>query len=130
MATKKSFKEKVIKVLLRDENTDSISELRIASWIVNGKETKPKLERRDKYISSEGEEKPGKAKGLSITDISFVLKNGPMILNFMGGNLSPQQKINQESPANGPKPQKDESLINHVDGEKRSKSIINRGSDF
>ena len=87
----KIFKEKVIKVLMRDERqSGEISELRIASWLVDGKQTPPRMERRDKYVDQEGVEKPGKAKGLSVTDCEYIVKHWDELkpLFLMGATAS------------------------------------------
>ena len=67
---------KVIKVLSRqDYDKGGASELRIISWIVNGSTKPPTLERREKWATEGGEERAGKAKGLSASDVWYILEN-------------------------------------------------------
>ena len=60
------------------------SELRIIAWIVNGSEKSPQLERREWWMSEDGTRRPGKAKGFSVNDFEFILKNREAIGQFMG----------------------------------------------
>jgi len=70
------IKVNVVKVLSRQEyEKGGASELRIIEWIVNGNKKAPTLERREKWIGHDGEERAGKAKGLSASDVWIILEN-------------------------------------------------------
>ena len=89
----KDIKEKIIKVLQRDVSQDGkwISELRVACFVINGKPSPLRLERRDKYVDASGEEKSGKCTGLTVADCDNVVKNWATIRPLMaGGAPAPQ----------------------------------------
>jgi len=60
------------------------SELRVIAWIVNGSEKAPQLERREWWMTEDGTRRPGKAKGLTVQDFAFVVKNAREIAQAMG----------------------------------------------
>lgn len=105
----KNIRELVIKVLMRDERASGdVSELRIASWMIDNKQTPPRLERREKYTDGEGHEKPGKAKGLSVTDCEYMVKNWatlkPLFLVTGGSAPAPRKPVAPGTPAAPPPP--------------------------
>lgn len=75
----KDFKQKIHDVYIHDEFKTGGSDLRMISWVVNGKEMDAKLERRDYFMDSEGQRKNGKAKGYSAKDFEFIVANAPKI---------------------------------------------------
>ena len=81
----KDFKERVYKVFKHDEYKTGGSELRVMAWIMDGKELPARLERRDYYITENGERRNGKCKGFTYEDVSFVMQNGDEIQNIMVG---------------------------------------------
>ena len=85
---KADIEEKIIKVLRQNQSDDESvkSELRILNWIVDGKVTPVKLERRDFWKDKEGVWKPGKCRGLSDSDVIFILEHGVEIGRYMGFN--------------------------------------------
>jgi len=65
----KDIKHKPIKVYQRNDAPDgtSKSELLVEKWVIDGKETQPKLVRRD-FFGAEGDWKAGKARGKTQSD--------------------------------------------------------------
>jgi len=79
------IKENVLKLLKRDEyKRGGISELRIVAWVIDGKQGQPLLERREKWVTEDGNEKLGKSKGLPASDVWIILENAPEIGKIMG----------------------------------------------
>lgn len=88
------IKEKIIKVFKRDASArGNISELRVISWVVDGKVRAPKFERREKYTTEDGEhERPGKAGGLTLEDLAFVADHYEEIVAAMTGKTEPKKE--------------------------------------
>ena len=73
-------------------------QLRLVDWIVDGKATGVKLERRDFWESENGEEKLGKAKGLSYNDLSKIFEIWPEVQAIMTGQKAPRKADDDEFP--------------------------------
>ena len=80
---------------LEDEKGKQISksELMTESWIVNGRETPPKIIRREFFPNKDGGWKAGKAKGLSQSDYYILLKRRKEIAPTLGMPASELDKI-------------------------------------
>lgn len=76
---------KVYKVYKEDQYKAGTSELRLISWVVNGKPMPPRLERRDFFYGTDGSKKTAKCKGLTYEDITFIVDNAREIQNLMVG---------------------------------------------
>ena len=61
---------KIVKELTTQEGRGGSNKLRIVRWIVDGKDTGALLEKRNFYLTKDGEEKMGKAKGFNLADVS------------------------------------------------------------
>jgi len=67
---------RVEKVYLNNENKRGGSELRLVTWIINGKPRHPRLERRVYFYKGEEMTKwIGKAKGFDLTDMKLIREN-------------------------------------------------------
>ncbi len=77
MAQAKDIREDVLWVIQEQQNEKSGggTDLRIIRWIVDGKPGKPMLEKRDWYLSEDGDRKAGKAKGMTAGDFYLIVKN-------------------------------------------------------
>jgi hypothetical protein len=85
MAQAKDIKEKVLWVIDSKENEKQGggSDLRVIQWIIDGKPTKPGLEKRDWYLDDEGNRKNGKAKAFNSYDLVKVITNLKRIASLM-----------------------------------------------
>lgn len=80
----KSFEAKIHKVYVHDQYKSGGSEIRLVTWVVNGKANPVKLERRDYFHKGEeGFKISGKVKGFSQKDMKFLEAHMPEILPFM-----------------------------------------------
>lgn len=79
----KMIEGKVVKVLMSQETYGGNNQIRIVRWIVDGKDTGAQLEKRNFFVSKEGEEKMGKAKGFTLTDLQFIVQNWKEIESLM-----------------------------------------------
>lgn len=59
-------------------------QLRLVSWVVDGKEYKPSFEKREVWVDDSGHSKSGKAKGFSEFDVRQFIKHLPRICQIMG----------------------------------------------
>lgn len=78
MAEKKDIKEKVLWVIdsKTNERSGGGTDLRVVQWIVDGKPTKPGLEKREWFEDRDsGERKVGKAKAMTSFDLAKVITN-------------------------------------------------------
>ncbi len=77
MAQAKDIREKVLWVIQSQENQKGGggTDLRVIQWIIEGKPTKPALEKRDWFLSDDGDRKLGKAKGMTAGDLYLIIKN-------------------------------------------------------
>ena len=93
--TTKDIKHNVIAVWRSDPSEDgaSKSELMTESWIINGRETAPKIARREFYQTKDGQWKSGKAKGLSQADFWLILEKAREIAPTIGMPASNIDKI-------------------------------------
>ncbi len=77
MAQQKDIREKVLWVIQSNENQKGGggTDLRVIQWVIDGKPSKPMLEKRDWYLTEEGDRKAGKAKGMAAGDLYLIIKN-------------------------------------------------------
>ena len=73
----------VVKVLSNQESGMGQNQLRIVRWIVDGKDTGALLEKRNFFTTKDGDERMGKAKGMNMTDIQYILDNIEEIKSLM-----------------------------------------------
>jgi hypothetical protein len=73
----KDIKEKVLWVIesRANEKSGGGTDLRVVQWLVNGKPTKPGLEKREWYNDQEGDRKLGKAKAFNSYDLAAIILN-------------------------------------------------------
>ncbi|MFN0117372.1 MAG: hypothetical protein ACKVQC_03640 [Elusimicrobiota bacterium] len=71
----KNIECNVVKVLMSQESGRGTNQLRIVRWIVDGKDTGALLEKRNLYTTKDGEERMGKAKGFTLSDVNFIVQN-------------------------------------------------------
>ena len=90
----KDIKHKPIKVFSSNDASDgtSKSELLVETWVIDGKETQPKLARRDSF-GAEGDWKAGKAKGMNQSDLLIILDNCEEIGIHLGIPASKIQEV-------------------------------------
>ena len=76
--------ENVHKVFSEKQNMQGGNQMRLVSWVINGKPTPVRLERREYYIKGEqGQRINGKAKGFTYEDILFIEENIEEIKELM-----------------------------------------------
>ena len=75
---------KVVKVLQEQKSMGGSNQIRIVRWVVDGKDTGAQLEKRNFYLSKEGEEKIGKAKGFNKEEVKYLADNWKDIEKLMG----------------------------------------------
>lgn len=109
----KDIRHKPIKVLQSSEAEDgkTKSELMVEAWIIDGKETTPKIVRRDFFNTKEGNWKSGKAKGLTQSDYFILLERAFEIGPLMGvpaakiaGMIGGQDGVDEAQPVKGKVP--------------------------
>lgn len=72
----KSIECEVVKELISQEaGPGGVNKVRIVRWIVDGKDTGALLEKRNFYVTKDGEERMGKAKGFNLSDVSYVVEH-------------------------------------------------------
>lgn len=82
--SEKKFEEKVLLTI-----SESTSErgggttLRVMCWVVDGKEMKPCIDKREWWMTEDDERRIGKAKGLSKFDLLEILRNIDKIARLM-----------------------------------------------
>lgn len=79
----KNIECKVVKDLMTQEVRGGSNRLRIVRWIVDGKDTGALLEKRNFFSGKEGDEKMGKAKGMNLADLTFIVQNWKEIEGLM-----------------------------------------------
>jgi hypothetical protein len=79
----KSIECKVVKVLQEQKSQGGSNQLRVVRWLVDGKEQGAQLEKRNFYIDKSGEEKIGKAKGLSKDEVKYIVDSWKDIEKLM-----------------------------------------------
>jgi hypothetical protein len=111
MAQTKDIKEKILWVIQSTENQKGGggTDLRVIQWIIDGKPSKPALEKRDWYQDEQGDRKLGKAKGMTAGDFYLIIKNLRAIaklLEVKQNHLDEALQLMdfQEPPASAPKP--------------------------
>jgi hypothetical protein len=65
----------VVKELQNTESGAGSNKIRIVKWIVDGKDTGPQLEKRNFFLTKDGQEKMGKAKGFNLNDLNYIVEN-------------------------------------------------------
>lgn len=79
----KSIECKVVKDLITQEARGGENRLRIVRWIVGGKDTGALLEKRNFFVGKDGAEKMGKAKGMNLSDLQYIVQNWKEIEGLM-----------------------------------------------
>lgn len=97
--SEKSIEAKIHKVYLNDQYKSGGSEVRLVSWIVNGKANQVRLERRDYFLKGEeGFKISGKAKGFNLKDVQFILAHPEILDEMMAINKQQfEKKPSQEA---------------------------------
>lgn len=96
----KDIREVVIKVIERTEGHRGATEIRIVSWIIDGKTHAPGLEKREKFKTEDGE-RSGKAKAFSLIDLRMIQDRWDEIMGAMQGRpleLRPRQTVDNGIP--------------------------------
>lgn len=77
MAEKKDIKEKVLWVIdsKLNERQGGGTDLRVVQWIIDGKPTKPGLEKREWFLDQDDNRKIGKAKAMTSFDLAKIITN-------------------------------------------------------
>jgi hypothetical protein len=78
---KNDIQERVEVVLRHSEKENRKTEMRIVNWLINGKDTGPKLEKRD-FFMKDGVPKTGRCVGFNREDVKFIHENWNDILVF------------------------------------------------
>lgn len=78
---KDEIREEVKSVLRETERKNQRTQIRIVHWIINGKDTGARLEKRTFFLK-DGIPKTGKAVGLTGDDMRFVVGNWEEIAHF------------------------------------------------
>jgi hypothetical protein len=95
----KDIKCVVIKIIVEDfDQRGGKHQLRLVDWEVDGKRTGVKLEKRDFWVSQEGEERMGKAKGLTLGDLKSVYSKWDEVQSLMLGKPQPTVKSEDTDP--------------------------------
>lgn len=71
----KDIQCQVVKVIQDQPSRGGTNQLRIVRWIVDGKDTGALLEKRNLFISPDGMEKMGKAKGLNKKEMQYIVEH-------------------------------------------------------
>ena len=84
---RKSFKPKILLVVSESGPEAKYPwKIQVVQWIVDGKPTPPKLERRDYYTHEEtGELRMGKVKGFSVKDLDVIQDQWGEIMEAIKG---------------------------------------------
>lgn len=90
MAQAKDIREDILWVIQEqiNEKSGGGTDLRVIRWIIDGKPIKPALEKRDWFLSPEGDRKLGKAKGMGAGDLYLIIKNIKAIAKLL--EIKPQ----------------------------------------
>jgi hypothetical protein len=83
---------KVLKVLRQEVKGTSTLHLRVVSWVINGRESDVRLEKRERSKSHFGEERDGTIKGLNSHDVAFILEHQDEIRALMGIRPPPRAR--------------------------------------
>lgn len=65
---------------------DMSFELKVMSWIIDGKKHKPQLTKQQMSLGEDGSKRGGKAKGLTLSDLDKILEKLPEVYKALGGN--------------------------------------------
>ena len=71
----KNIECNVVKILQDQPTRGGTNQIRIVRWIVDGKDTGALLEKRNIFVSQDGMEKMGKAKGFNKAEVKFLVDN-------------------------------------------------------
>ena len=80
----KSIECEVVKDWSVQETIGGTNKIRIVKWIVDGKDTGALLEKRNFYVTKDGEERMGKAKGLNKDEMKDLVEHWSEIEPLMG----------------------------------------------
>lgn len=69
-----------------NEKMGTVVRMRVVDWNIDGKHY-PQLEKREFYTDQDGQEKMGKAKGMSAKDLAIVRDNWDEIMGALGGEI-------------------------------------------
>jgi hypothetical protein len=81
----KKFEEKVWHIIeeTSNEQRGGGTVLKVLSWVVDGKVMRPVIEKRDWYLTEDGQRRVGKAKGLTGFDLLAILRGLPTIASHL-----------------------------------------------
>jgi len=81
----KDIQEKILWVIDSrvNERQGGGTDLRVVQWIIDGKPTKPGLEKREWFNDQDGNRKIGKAKALTSFDLAKVITNIKKVARFL-----------------------------------------------
>jgi hypothetical protein len=79
----KNIECKIVKELMTQEVRGGSNKMRIVRWIVDGKDTGALLEKRNFFTTKDGGEKMGKAKGMNLADLNYIVQNWKEIQGLM-----------------------------------------------
>jgi hypothetical protein len=80
----KTFEEKTHHIIAETSNEKGGGTiLKVMSWVVDGKEMKPCIEKRDYWNTEQGERRVGKAKGLTGFDFLTLLRKRYVIAQHL-----------------------------------------------
>jgi ribosomal protein S28E/S33 len=79
----KNIEGKVVKVLQEQPTRGGTNQLRIMRWIVDGKDTGALLEKRNLFVTPDGMEKMGKAKGFNKNEVQYIVDHWAEIESLM-----------------------------------------------
>jgi hypothetical protein len=72
---KPKFECNIIQMIRETKKDTTKTQLRIVEWVVDGRPTGHKLEKRQTYTTSQGKELTGKNVGLTKDDMNFLWAN-------------------------------------------------------
>lgn len=79
----KVFVPTVLQVLKEDRFTERISRFQVMKWNVDGKDTAPKVERREYRIKKDGTESMGRGGGLTKADCVYLVTHWDEVSMFL-----------------------------------------------
>ena len=88
----KKIECEVVKDLITQESGLGTNKVRVVRWIVDGKDTGALLEKRNFYVTKDGDERMGKAKGFNQADLQYLIDHWkeiePLMKNSGSGETS------------------------------------------
>jgi hypothetical protein len=80
----KTFEEKVYHIIAETSNDKGGGTfLRVMSWVVDGKVTKPVIEKREYWMTEDGLRRVGKAKGITAMDFLAILRDLSAVSEYL-----------------------------------------------